>query len=271
MQNFSYHLESRKNLREIILKYLRLGLFTACLSLAITANAEATSYKFSSTASASGNRQIITKLGPNAKVTGTFQYDSNAIATDNTIFYGYGNAAVYGLPYKTFFDISGSVGGFTYSDQIGRTIVGNDMSDYPGRPAGQDWLGLNADPGADFNSTSLRNSPRNISGFNVGDYKLINVRMFWFTGINGLGNFLTTNTMPSTLPALQGRVALDFVPISNPTYLSYNYTVFFDGLYVQAQPVPEPATIILFMVGAVVIFGSLRRCLRNDNIQRATA
>jgi hypothetical protein len=239
---------------------LLIGYAAMCLSTT-SALAAPVSYSFSTGTSSVGSFEILNLLGSSAALTGTFKYDASVSATRSALSRGYGSATIYD---GSFYDLQGSVGGFSFFDQCGFTLAGNDMPDYPGRPAGQDWLTLNARSGPALWESAIDMSiPGELGGLVVGEFTLVNVRMFWFEGINGLGDFLDSNNLPIQLPDLRGRVALDFVRTDDPTNLAnlpfYSNTVFFDGFSVQASPIPEPATYTLLLAGLGILSIARRR------------
>lgn len=229
-----------------------------------------TSYTFSTgTILPFGVPALISGLGNGVSVSGVFTYDSVAPATDTMLNYGLGTATIYGgqsSPSRSFYDIAGTVGAYSFSDPRGFVVVGDNMSDYPGRPPGQDWLGLTMEPGPRLAAVGPYNI-WNLSRFAIGDYTLVNIRLFWFSGINGLTDFLSDSTMPGELPSLQGRLALDFAltadlpSLPNPSFVTNS--VFFDGLYIQATPVPEPETYAILLAGLGLLgIAAWRRRLR---------
>jgi hypothetical protein len=236
-----------------------------CIAVAFAsapAMAAPVSYSFVTSNGPLGSPEISGLLGSSAYVVGTFKYDASAPATGTALEYGYGSAVAYGRPYFSYFDISGSVSGLNFSDPWGSSVVGNDMTDYPGRPAGQDWLGLNADRGPNAGANVRDPSaPYDFRGFSIGGYTLVNMRMFWFEGINGLPDFLTTTALPAELPKLHARLALDFVRTDDPTNLAnapyYSNGVFFDGI--QVTPVPEPETYAMMLAGLGLLGVAARR------------
>ena len=186
-------------------------------------------------------------------MSGTFNYDSQAPSVGDVgtgISYGGHNPNSGNL--ASFSDLSGVVSGMTFSDARGVVIVGNDRL-----PALVDSLALSADPS--ITSTS----PRNLVGFTIGDYLLMNVRLFWLEGQSVpelITDFLDSETLPDTLPTFNGRLALDFIQTgTGPTTLAGS--VFFDGLIATATPVPEPETLALLLsgLGSLAIFSRRRK------------
>jgi hypothetical protein len=181
-----------------------------------------------------------------AFVSGTFKYDP--LDTSSTPS-DYGSTR-----YVNVMNLTGSVAGYDFSDPLGRTFVGNELTSSFSSPitSPYDWISINAD-------TSLwPGGTHNLTGFTVGGFKLVNVRMFWLEGQLGITDFLNDQNLPASLPVFQGRLALDFVPISAPDApLSYNNSVFFDGLYVAS--VPEPITLLLLGLGLIGLAGIRRK------------
>jgi PEP-CTERM motif len=133
-----------------------------------------------------------------------------------------------------------------------------DFSVSPPTTAMVDFLGLTAEPPL----SSL--SPHNITGFSVGGYSLVNVRLFWIEGTNMpelVPDLFNNQNLPAVLPSFHGRLALDFVPTGN-TNLSYlPASIFFDGLTVTA--VPEPETYAMLLAGLGLLgFAARRRKLK---------
>ena len=166
-------------------------------------------------------------------VSGTFTYDAEALATGTNAF----GATIYA---GSLTKLAGSVAGLNFSDPAGLTLVGNEVIPSPAFPQPVDFLLLGADP-------SLGVGTHNLSGFAIGGFTLVNVRMFWIETQLGITDFLANQNLLAALPQFQGRLALDFVPIGNPSGpLSF---VFFDGLLVRQ--IPEPGTLVLLAVGLV--------------------
>jgi hypothetical protein len=83
--------------------------------------------------------------------------------------------------------------------------------------------------------------PCDFQGFVLGDYHLVNVRLFWLEGLAGAPDFLASSDLPTRLPEFPGRLALDIVPATGvgPTVF-----VFFDNLLVQPVSAPDPGALL---------------------------
>ncbi len=161
-------------------------------------------------------------VGPNP-VSGSFSFDADAVAVD-TISLGTIYPAVSGL--------SGTAGSSAFSSSQGFVIVGNDTYQYPpvtGVSGLHDFflIGWNA-PSTVF------------SGFDYGGRTLVNVRLFWIEGQNGIGDFLDSQSLVTGLPPTgAGRLALDFAGGVSAFY----------SVSLQATAVPEPSSIVLLSLG----------------------
>jgi hypothetical protein len=180
-------------------------------------------------------------------VTGTFKYDAVGEVV-GTVADG---TTAGSLAYPTLSDLSGSVGGQSFSDPAGITIVGalNLPVPTPFTPA--DYLALDADP-RDPAGVS------NLNGFDVGAFSLVNVRLFWLEYfIASAPDFLADDSLPGMLPTFAGRLGLDFTSAANPSGpLTF---VFFENLRVVPVPmaVSEPSALALLALGLLAI--TLRR------------
>jgi len=179
-------------------------------------------------------------FGTDTVVSGTFLYNAAASATATPP-----NApTIYG---GNLSNLTGVAAGNVFTDNQGTTVVGNDT--FPATPVNVDFLQLLADPPQNVAG------PRNLVGFTINNFTLFNVRMFWIEGEPGIPDFLNDQDLPAVLPALQGRLALDFVPVGNPS--GPLTTVFFDGLTVTQ--VPEPGMVALLGIGLLPIAFAYRR------------
>ncbi|AOF84755.1 PEP-CTERM -sorting domain protein [Hydrogenophaga sp. RAC07] len=216
-------------------------------------------YSFSTSASPFGTTSIAGLFSSDAVISGTFDFDSAAPFIQDVgtgLSYGGHNATTGNA--ASFSELSGSVSGLSFSDKRGVVIVGNDRSPAPGAVP-VDSLALSADPS--LTSTS----PRNLVGFTIGDYTLVNVRLFWLEDQSVpdlITDFLDNEALPATLPTFDGRMALDFVRTGTTT-TSLAGSVFFDGLNVDAStPVSEPETLALLLTG----LGSMVFCSRRKRL-----
>ena len=224
-------------------------------SFAAPAMAAPVVYNFSTTAGPlQTGSPVVALLGASASVSGSFTYDASAPFTVLSQDLGYdAGLAVHA---GALLGISGTVAGFSFSDTTGGAAsVGNEVPAFGG-----DLLNLNADPSprAGQNTTPTGpNFPRQLVGFEVGAYTLHNVRLYWAEAIPGTADFLSASTLPGTLPAFQGRLALDFIRTADPANTANvpyaALTVYFNGLTVQAAPVPEPSTAAMMLAGAGVM------------------
>jgi len=185
-------------------------------------------------------------------VSGTFAFDSGADFVGTA-----GPFSIYG-PFNplasfnpSFTSLAGSVDGRGFSDVQGITLLANDSFDDPATLMNDvDFLSLNADPG--FGSSA---TPRNIVGFTIGDYTLLNVRMFWVEGQQTpelIDDFLSPSVvpgdpppLPGTLPSFHGVLALDFIETATGDSAG---AVLFNNLSVAAA-VPEPETYAMLLAG----------------------
>lgn len=227
-------------------------------------------YTFTTNSTITGNGPV-SAFAAGSFVAGTFTYDAAALAvvpeprTDGATSYrGFTPQSVTGFV-SSFTALSGSVAGFSFSDVSGSTVVGNSVIPIgSGATTPIDFLTLVADPGA--GSTS----PSNLTGFSTGGFTLMSVRMLWFEGQTVpelVPDFLNDNSLPTTLPAFHGRLALDFAPAGD---LSGQRTfVFFDGLSVSpVSPVPEPETYAMLLAGLGLLGFEARR---RKKLQHAAA
>ena len=197
----------------------------AVLLSPMAANAIPITYSFSTGSTPFGD-PTLAPLFSGFSVTGTFVYDSDTPPT--TIIPG-GPVEGSTLYLNSTANLVGSVGTWSFSDPIGRTIVGNNKFQ-----GSLDFLNLRADP--NINSGAPPEA-FGLDGFDVDEFSLINVRMFWIQGQLGIGDFLSNQDLPNPLPDFQGRLALDFTLTNDP---GQEFFVFFDGLIVEQ--VPEPGT-----------------------------
>ncbi len=239
--------------------FVRASVLAASVAATQAASAAPVNYTFSTQTQAFGNADLIALLGSGSQVSGQFTYDNSAPYFGNSAELGFeGNAAIYvgdALTPRALSPISGTVAGHTFSDVVGAVSVSNDLA----APSPfKDALMFSADPSPKAGSNTLPTDyPRQLAGFDIGDYRLVNVRLFWVSGLGGAADFLASTDLPAALPTLTGRLALDFVRISDPLNTAntpfYNNSVFFEGMTVQATAVPEPATTVLMAMGLLAL------------------
>jgi hypothetical protein len=204
-------------------------LFTATVALAVAAPASAAMpYAFQTGGNAYGNASpVLGAFAPTDTVQGFFLLNYRGAPTltlgDGSTQYG-GNITL----------LTGFTKGLGFADLSATTRVGNDL-------AAGDFLQLRADPPVGTASAQ----PRNLAGFGLAGYQLVDVRLFWMAGMPGVGDFLADASVPKPLPTLTGRLALDFVEGGDLTQPVTS--VFFDGLQVTA--VPEPRTWAMYACG----------------------
>jgi len=174
-------------------------------------------------------------------VSGTFDYDSSVAASGTDVAGPTAGATAYA---GAISNLNGAVGGSSFADPAGTAAVGNDKF----APPLVDILLLRANP--------LPGPYDDFSGFELGAFRLVNVRMFWIESVvAGTPDFLSSQDLPGALPAFAGRLALDFVSTAGPGGLTF---VFFDGFRAAAVRVPEPGALSLLSLG-LLGFGLNRR------------
>jgi hypothetical protein len=241
-------------------RFCKLGLVSAVaivLSQGISSLAMAVpvSYEFTTGANPFSASSAALAALAGQSVSGSFTFDSDAPLVTTTA-----SATVY----RGLSSLSGSVGGYSFSDGDGYVSVENDLYTpaVPFAGAPFDALALSAEPGLGASGNY------NLTGFDMPGLTLVNVRLFWLeTLIGGAPDFLVSNDLPSAPPTFTGRLALDFVaspysPIDgqpSPTLPNLSI-VFFDGLTVRPATVPEPGALTLLALGLLgVMFASRRR------------
>jgi len=239
--------------------------FVTMIALAGSADAAPVKYRFTTDAAAFGGPTGPAIPFPSPSLfdggtSGTFVYDSEApfvltLADGASLYSGAIPSSVSGIT-TTLSDLSGAVAGFSFSDSGGQGIVGNDSFLPSGSSTKVDFFQLAFDP------PLSSPAPRNLAGFTVGEFILINFRMFWIEGQTTPGlvpDFLSDQDLPAALPSFTGRVAFDFIQTGNPAATSF---VFFDGLRVVPAAVTEPATLAL-LGAALASLGLSRRRKRH--------
>jgi hypothetical protein len=192
--------------------------------------------------------------------TGPFSFSTpNAPVFDAASFvageinYDAGAPQTLPLPGGLFVHLLGSSGlaatvqGFSIADGLGSAVVGDEQT-VTGPPGGSDLLVLNAEP---------QGPPSDLVGFELNGFRLVNVRLFWLETLFGAPDFLSSSTLPATLPTFAGRLALDFVPVTGgPVGFA-----FFDGLRVRplVVPAPEPGSLVLLGLGLAGLVVARRR------------
>ena len=217
-------------------------------------------YRFSTNGFVSGNLGIATLFPADSKVLGTFNYDRTGYYLGNSGDLGYDPGyAVHSAPSEggvsVYSMLSGTVAGFSFSDVRGSFNL-NNRPEFSGLP---DMVTMNADPSIMVGMNSVSTvTPRQLVGFSLGDYTLINVRMFWS---DWSGIYLSSTDLLDSPPLFPGTLAFDFIRTSDPTNTLgvpfYSNTVFFSNLRVSG--VPEPATYLLIAVSLLMVGGLVSR------------
>jgi len=204
----------------------------AALLWSTSANAVPISYHFVTDNSPFGDPGL-SLIFSGLSVSGSFIYDSDTPATGTVPGGPVAGSTIY---LGSTSDLDGSVGAFSFSDPIGRAIVGDDRF-----LGSNDFFQLSADP---LINSGAPPGAFGLIGFEVAGFTLVNVRMNWIEGQLGISDFLSDQNLPGVLPSFQGRLAFDFTPTQDPGVLS---SVFFNGL--RVEQVPEPGTLALLVVG----------------------
>lgn len=234
-------------------------LLGSCLLLG-SAFANPVGYGFSTSGFVYGNLGIASLFPAESKVLGTFNYDRAGSYLGNSGDLGYDPGyAVHSAPSEggvsVYSMLNGTVAGFSFSDVRGSFNL-NNRPEFSGLP---DMVTMNADPSimAGMNSVSTV-TPRQLVGFSVGDYTLINVRMFWS---DWSGIYLSSTDLLDSPPLFPGALAFDFIRTADPANTLgvpfYSNTVYFGNLRVNG--VPEPATYLLIAVSLLMMGGLVRR------------
>jgi hypothetical protein len=209
--------------------------------------AASVTYSFSTAANPVGNGPI-GGFAAGASVTGSFTYDAatpafGGAADGSTVYRSTTGHAVVGT-------LSAAVNGVTITDPRGSAVsVGHNLAQVGSTLGPVDFLQLSFEP-------PLGTGTHDISAPTFGAYTLVNLRIFWIQGINGVPPFLPDQNLPAALPASSGRLALDFYPTGNLSGPLAN-SVFFDA--VQIAAVPEPESSVLMLAGLAVCVQVARR------------
>ena len=194
----------------------------AALALAGVATAqEPVSYSFTTSDQPYGSE--LAPLFTGYPVEGTFAYDPTVPQSGTVPNPPTAGSAVYA---GALINLSGSVAGNSFTDPLGRAVVGDDTYTSPPEPA--DIFVLAGDPGR---LPGVPPEAYDFVGFEIDGFTLQNARLFWFEGMPGVGDFLSDQSLPAALPGFYGRLALDFVVTGTTGPL---YFVFFDLLSVSA-------------------------------------
>jgi len=192
-------------------------------------------YSFSTGTSATGNNSALVTALDGMSVTGTFDYDSSSPATGTVSGGAIDGSTIYN---QGIANLAGSVGSNLFSDLFGGIIVGDDVI---GSTSDFFRLSFNIDG----------------TGFNIGDFALIGLRIDWIEGPIVPTDFLSGQGLPDVLFDFPGRLALDFASSTE------SGTVFFSGATVTS--VPEPATLSLLAAGLLGVGLSRRKRFTTDS------
>jgi len=130
-------------------------------------------------------------------VSGSFTYD-NGVNLSGTV--GEGFPSTGSTIYPAVSNLSGDADGNIFSDPEGLVISGNDEFSNFSPPT--DIVTVNWEQGA----------AGSLNGFNFAGMPLVNVRLFWIEGLEGIGDFLDDPALPAALPpTISGRLDLVFV------------------------------------------------------------
>lgn len=189
---------------------------TTGLARGATPRLEAVSYAFSSEGRPFGHPGPLRALGAAQQTGGMFTVCPSSAPSHTTP----NGCLVYPGCVK---DLCGSVGPHTFSHPRGHMVVGSGVA-------------LSSfDPHADLLQIGVGAEPRagapGLEGFEVADFRLVNLRLMWVDGADGQSP-RALPTPPRRLPARPGRLALDFVRADQPD--GPRRYVFFDDVLVTA-------------------------------------
>ncbi len=197
------------------------------LTLAHAAWSAPITYNFTTTGRLPGSSILPELTGP---VSGSFDYN-NAAPFAGTVTTEPEILGASGYP-SAITNFTGSVNGNSFSDPDGFAVVGDEKF----KPSGTDFFTLSVDP---------QNGPlQDLIGFTLGDLTLVDVRLFWIEGQDGIDDFLSDDSLVGMLPPTTfGRLALDFENVNGT--LEYA----FYSVEVTKATVPEPTTLALMGLG----------------------
>jgi hypothetical protein len=221
-------------------------------------------YTFSTSGAPSGGPRVAGTpfvnpgLFAGENVSGTFVYDTSALFFSTTPigssnYRGFTPQSVSGFV-TALSGLSGTLGARSFADVSGQVEVGDDHA-----PNGAtDFLQLVFDP---FTATPVP-PPHNLtsSGFAIDGFSLVNVRMLYQEGVpspEAAGDFLSSQDLPSTLPAFHGRIVFDFALPGENQASSF---VFIDALTLTPlAAIPEPEIGLLLAIGLAGLGVAKRR------------
>lgn len=171
---------------------------------AAVAPAEPVQHTFSTTDVIVITSPLLTGL---TSVSGSFTYENGApVFGISSGSGGPGSGAPGSTIYQNITNLVGDASGNAFSDPSGLTIVGDDKAPDTFGVLG-DVFGVVADPGVG-----------DLNGFTIAGLSLVNVRIFWREGQDGISDFLSdedtglNQRLTAILPPTQaGRLRLDFV------------------------------------------------------------
>lgn len=240
-----------------------LGAAATVLMLIGTASAAPVTYSFSTGPSTFGGGTTAGPFMPSlfagSGASGTFTFDSESpfvgLNPAGAAVYG-GSTPVIGIA-PSFSALSGFVrstaGNQNFFDTNGPTVVAND-----------NFAGFGFSNADAFILQADSALFRNLVGFELDGFRLMNVFMLWiegmgattdpffpgFTSANGgpqIPDFLTSQDLLGAPPSFAGRLWFDFVKADDPSLTTF---AFFNQLQVSPMTsVPEPQTYSLLLTG----------------------